>query len=71
LKGTGSDAPYLQFFVGRVDYKTESDITALMNKLTFLDIAVGEGKAGSSPISCASSARRFSMMRRCESYSKT
>src|ERR1017187_2367030 len=41
LKRAGSTAPYLQFFVGRVNYKTEAEITALMNTLTFLDGSFG------------------------------
>jgi hypothetical protein len=41
LKATGSSAPYLQFFVGRVDYKTEPEIVALMNTLTFRDVSLG------------------------------
>jgi hypothetical protein len=41
LKHTGSTAPYLQFFIGKVDYKTEAEITKMMQGLTFLDISFG------------------------------
>jgi hypothetical protein len=41
LKTVSSTAPYLQFFVGRVDYKTEAEIGDLMGKLTFLDVSSG------------------------------
>ncbi len=41
LKREGSTAPSLQFFVCRVDYKTEAEITTLMKKLTFLDVSRG------------------------------
>ena len=41
LKQAGSTAPYLQFFVGRVDYKTEAEIANLMENLTFLDVSFG------------------------------
>lgn len=41
LKHTDSSAPYLQFFVGQVDYKTEAEITTIMQGLTFLDVSFG------------------------------
>jgi hypothetical protein len=36
-----SPAPYLQFFVGRIAYLPEKEITRLMQGLTFADIAIG------------------------------
>lgn len=41
LKASGSSAPNLQFFVGRVDYMNETDIRKLMSTLTFTDVAMG------------------------------
>jgi len=41
LKRADSTAPVLQFFIGRVDYYTEAEITALMSKLTFRDVTIG------------------------------
>ena len=41
LKASGSTIPYLQFFVGKVDYASETDIRQFMGKLTFSDIAMG------------------------------
>lgn len=41
LKAISPAAPYLQFFVGRVSYKTEVEISNLMKKLTFLSISSG------------------------------
>jgi len=41
LKRTESGAPYLQFFIGHVDYMTEAQITAMMEGLTFLDVSFG------------------------------
>jgi hypothetical protein len=41
LKGSGSPAPYLQFFIGKVEYRSERGIVNLMRGLTFTDIAVG------------------------------
>ncbi|MBT0669173.1 DUF2971 domain-containing protein [Novosphingobium profundi] len=41
LKAVGSSAPYLQFFVGKVDYLAEADIRRLMSRLTFADVAIG------------------------------
>jgi len=41
LKGAGSPAPYLQFFVGGVVYKTEAEIKTLMGKLTLSDVTFG------------------------------
>ncbi len=41
LKATGSVAPYLQFFVGKVEYLEESDILDLMARLTFTDVMMG------------------------------
>jgi hypothetical protein len=41
LEESGSVAPYLQFFIGKVAYKTEEEIYDLMRGLTFLDIAYG------------------------------
>ena len=39
-----SQAPQLQFFVGRVEYMCQAEITELMNILTFYDVA-GDGQA--------------------------
>ena len=41
LKRVGSTAPYLQFFVGKISYPLEQQITRLMHGLTFADIAIG------------------------------
>lgn len=41
LKAAGSKVPYLQFFVGRVRYLDEADITSLMGTLTFADVMMG------------------------------
>jgi hypothetical protein len=41
LKAVGSSAPALQFFMGRVNYRTENEIVTLMSHLTFTDIAIG------------------------------
>lgn len=41
IKSSGSQAPYLQFFIGKVRYLSENDITKLMSHLTFMDIAIG------------------------------
>jgi hypothetical protein len=41
LKRAGSTAPYLQFFIGAVDYKTEAEIKTLMDKLTFRGLTFG------------------------------
>lgn len=41
LKATGSLAPYLQFFVGKVEYMSERRIRNLMGGLTFADVAIG------------------------------
>jgi hypothetical protein len=41
LKRAGSTAPYLQFFVGRVEYETEAEIIAVMETLTFGDVSLG------------------------------
>lgn len=41
LKSVGSSTPDLQFFMGRVNYRTEHEIVTLMGHLTFTDIAIG------------------------------
>jgi hypothetical protein len=41
LRRVGSPAPYLQFFVGKVEYLTEDQIKSMMSKLTFTDVAIG------------------------------
>lgn len=41
LKRAGSTTPYLQFFVGRVTYKSQAEIESAMRHLTFTDIAIG------------------------------
>lgn len=41
IKLSGSPAPYLQFFIGKVKYCSENDIINLMSRLTFTDIAIG------------------------------
>jgi len=41
LKAVGSPAASLQFFVGKVKYLTENQITNMMGNLTFADVAIG------------------------------
>ncbi|MDE3749378.1 DUF2971 domain-containing protein [Methylobacterium radiotolerans] len=41
LKASGSPAPYLQFFIGEVQYLTELEIRQMMSGLTFTDVAIG------------------------------
>jgi hypothetical protein len=41
LRHTDSNSPYLQFFIGQVDYKTEAEIMTMMQGLTLLDVAIG------------------------------
>lgn len=41
LKRVDSEAPYLQFFIGRVTYFTQQEILSLMGKLTFSNISAG------------------------------
>src|SRR5262249_33908953 len=41
LRRVSSKAPCLQFFVGRVEYLSEAEITARMAQLTFADVALG------------------------------
>lgn len=41
LKLVGSAAPYLQFFIGKISYLMEQQITKLMQGLTFSDVALG------------------------------
>jgi hypothetical protein len=41
LKATGSQAPSLQFFVGKVEYLSERRIRSMMRGLTFTDVAIG------------------------------
>ncbi len=41
LQSVGSSAPDLQFFVGRVAYLTQQEITNLMQDLTFSDVTIG------------------------------
>src|SRR5215216_2812468 len=52
LKRVPSMAPYLQFFVGRVAYMREAEITAMMGKLTFTDIALGGQADGFADLLC-------------------
>jgi hypothetical protein len=41
LRSVPSETPQLQFFVGRVEYMCQAEITALLNTLTFYDAASG------------------------------
>lgn len=41
LCAVGSHAAYLQFFIGKVDYVTQDDITSLMSGLTFAGMMSG------------------------------
>ncbi|WP_296201786.1 hypothetical protein [uncultured Hyphomicrobium sp.] len=41
ISAIGSPSPELQFFVGRVAYLEENQITSMMNELTFADVAIG------------------------------
>lgn len=45
LRRVPSTAPWLQYFVGRVDYRGEAEIQDLMGKVTFADLAQGEAFA--------------------------
>jgi hypothetical protein len=40
LKNSGSSAPYLNFFVGKVEYLTETQIRRMVSTLTFTDVAI-------------------------------
>ncbi len=52
LLRAGSPAPYLQFFVGLIEYRRQEEIVDLMRRLTFMDSAAGGGGHNFASLMC-------------------